>query len=400
MKRTTFFLVLFLSCQLTAAAKERKIKTVTVEKQHLTKTIEKTGTVIPWKSINVSSEISGLLEQLNVDKGDQVTKEMILADVDRHSAFLQVEAAHTRYKKSIVNKKLVENPYRDDELKVFSLQVEKSEETKKHEENSYKRIAKLFSEGHVSAEEMDDAETKYQVALAALKIAKKDLKIANDGSRDEEIELAENEVLIAKKNLDIAENTFRKTRIVSVVEGVVSHKYVEEGEFVGIGQKLIEIVVLDPLKITFAVSEQELSYLCHGNEVEVAIPAIRKNISGNVNFISPVADPKTHLFNIELVVSNEKREIHPGMSATISLATNSIEAYPIRADWLRFNDNNLGVFILSKKRVKFIPVNQENYLAKEIFLFEGIEEGDKIIIFSSQKLFPGELINDESRTRG
>ncbi|MDR4506071.1 MAG: efflux RND transporter periplasmic adaptor subunit [Candidatus Scalindua sp.] len=396
MKRTIIFLVLFLSCQFTAAdaAKDRKIKTIAVEKQHLTKTIEKTGTVIPWKSIKVSSEISGLLEHLNVDKGDQVTKEMILADVDRHSSFLQVEAAHTRYNKAVVNKKLVENPYRDDEIKVFRLQVEKFEENKKHEENAYKRISKLFSEGHVSEEERDDADTKYQVALTTLEIAKKDLEIANDGSRDEEIESAENEVLIAKKNLDIAENNFRKTRIVSVVEGVVSSKYAEEGEFVGIGQKLLEIVVLDPLKITFAVSEQELSYLFIGHEVEVTIPAIRKNISGKVRFISPVADPKTHLFNIELIVSNEKRDIYPGMTATIRLATNSIEAYPIRADWLRFNDNNLGVFTLSNNRVKFIPVNQENYLAKEIFLFEGLEEGDKIIIFSSQKLLPGELIND------
>ncbi|GJQ59985.1 MAG: HlyD family efflux transporter periplasmic adaptor subunit [Candidatus Scalindua sp. AMX11] len=393
MKRATFFLVLFLFGQITVAEEERKIKTIPVKKQHLTKTIEKSGTVIPWKTMKVSSEINGILENLHVDKGDHVTKEMFLADVDRHSAFLEVEAAQTRYKRAFVKKKLVDKPYRDDEIKVFSLQVEKSEENKKHEENTYKRISKLFSEGHVSEEERDDAETKYQIALTALKIAKKNLEIAIDGSRDEEIESAENEILIAKKNLDISENNLRKTRVVSVVEGIVSNKYVEEGEFVRFGQVLVEIVVLDPVKITFAVSEQELSYLLKGNEIEVTVPAIGKKVTGKVSFISPVADPKTHLYTIELFISNEKRDIYPGMTSTIHLATNTIEAYPIRADWLRFNDNELGVFALSKKRVKFIPVNQKNYLAKEIFLFEGLEEGDEIIIFSSKKLLPDESVD-------
>ncbi|MDR4497440.1 MAG: efflux RND transporter periplasmic adaptor subunit [Candidatus Scalindua sp.] len=332
------------------------------------------------------------MESLYVDKGDQVTKEMILADVDRHSAFLQIEAAQTRYKIALVRKKLVDNPYRDDEIHIFSFQVEKSEKNKNHEENAYKRISKLYSEGQVSEEELDDAETKFQVALTAFKIAEKDLDMAIEGSREEEVESAENEVLIARKNLDIAENNFKKTRIVSVVNGVVSNKHAEEGEFVAIGQILIEIVVSNPLKITFAVSEQELSYLIKGHAAKVTIPSIGKTISGEVSFISPVADLKTHLFNIELFVLNERGDIYPGMTAKIHLATNTINAYPIRADWLKFLDNKLGVFVLSKNKVKFIPVNQDNYLAKEIFLFENLEEGDRIITFSSQKLIPGESI--------
>jgi len=145
----------------------------------------------------------------------------------------------------LLRKKLIDKPYREGEIKVFSLQVDKAVEDKKHAENSLKRISKLFSEGHTSKEQLDDAETKYNTSLTAVEIAKKNLQIAKDGSRIEEIQSAENEVLIAKKNLEIAKNNFNKTRIVSLMNGIVSNKYVEEGEFVAAGQVLFEIVVLN-----------------------------------------------------------------------------------------------------------------------------------------------------------
>lgn len=392
--KSAIFILLFLLWTDLLSAEGLKIKTVSVQKQDITKTIEKTGAIIPWKTIKISSEINGLLEKLNIDKGDPVAKEMILADVDRNTAFLQVEASRTRYEEAIVKKKLVDNPYRDDEIMVFHLEVDKAKEDKKHAENAYKRTLKLFSDGHISQEEQDDAETKFNTASTTLKIAEKDLKIAVDGPRMEETESAENEVLIAKKDLDIAENNLKKTRIVSMVKGVVSDKFVEEGEFVVAGQVLVKIVVLDPVKVSFAVSEQELSYLSKSDKTEVTIPALDKTISGKVVFISPVADTKTHLFNIELLVLNKDRHLYPGMTAKVHLATNNIIAYPIRADWLRFNDNKLGVFVLSQNKVEFVPVNQQNYLAKEVLLYEGIEEGDKIIIFSSQKLVPGQRIDN------
>lgn len=392
MKRTVIIFFIFLIFPSLLSADALKIKSFPVRKQLITKTIEKTGLIIPGKTIKISSETSGLLERLNVDKGEIVKKGMMLADVDRKTALLQVEEARVRYEETIVKKKLIDIPYRKDEIKVFSLRVDKAEADKKNAENALKRFSKLFSEGHASKEQLDDADTKYKTSLAALEITKKNMKIAKDGSRIEEIESAENEVLIAKKSLDIAKNNLKKTRIISVVNGTVSHKYVEEGEFVAAGQVLIEIVVLNPVKVSFAVSERELSYVERNETIKFSIPAVGKSFSGNVSFISPVADSNTHLFNVELSVGNKDKTIYPGMTAKVQISTNKITAYPISADWLRFYDDKLGVFVLSHGKVKFIPVNQDNYLAKKILLYDGIKEGDEIITFSSQKLIPGQTI--------
>ncbi len=388
------FILLFLVCPVISYAEKVKIKTAPVHKQHLTRSIEKTGSVIPWKTIKVSTQINGLLEKINVEKGDIVKINTIIADIDRNYAILKVEAAKTRYDKSIVRKKLVDKPYREDEIKVFSLKVDKATEEKKNAKGAYERTSKLFSDGFVSQKEMDDVETRFNIALTAMEIAKRDLKVAIDGSREEEIESSEKEVMIAKRDLDIVESDLKKSRIISTVNGTISNKYVEAGEVVTVGQVLAEIVVLNPLKVSFAVSERELSFLNKSTNVNLTIPALKKTISGKVGFVSPVADTKTHLFNIELFVQNEDKSIYPGMTAKITLSTNTITAYPIRADWLRFNYQQLGVFVLSQKTVKFIPVNQENYLAKEILLYEGIEEGDEIIIFSSHKLVPGQQIDN------
>ncbi len=395
MKQIAIVIFIILIFPVSSLADALKIKSFPVQKQLITKSIEKTGLVIPGKTIKVSSEISGLLEKLNVDKGHTIKKGMLLADVDRNTALLRLEESRARHEETIIKKKLIDIPYREDEIKVFSLQVDKAEADKKNAENALKRFSKLFSEGHASKEQLDDADTKYKTSLAALEIAKKNMKIAKDGPRLEEIQSAENEVLIAKRSLDITNNNLKKTRILSVVNGIVSNKYVEEGEFVAAGQALIEIVVLDPVKISFAVSERELSSVEGSEKIKFSIPAIGKSFSGMVNFISPVADSDTHLFNVELSVLNKSKTIHPGMTAKVHLAVNKIRAFPINADWLKFYGKKLGVFILSQGKVKFVPVNQNNYLAKEILLFNGIQDGDEIITFSSQKLIPGQTINND-----
>ena len=392
MKQIVIVVFIFLSWPSALFADALKIKTFPLQKRFITKTIEKTGLVIPGKTIKISSETSGLLEKLTVDKGETVKKGMMLADVDRKTALLQVEEARARYEEAIVKKKLIDIPYREDEIKVFSLQVDKAEADKKNAENTLNRFSKLFSKGHASKEQLDDADTKYKTSLAALEIVKKNMKIAMDGSRIEEVETAENKVLIAKKSLDITKNNLKKTRVMSVLNGIVSNKHVEEGEFVAVGQVLIEIVVLDPVKVSFAVSERELSNVKRSGRVKFSIPAIGKDFSGLVSFISPVAASKTHLFNVELSANNKDKTIYPGMTAKVHLSANKVIAYPINADWLKFYDKNLGVFVLSSGKVKFIPVNQNNYLAKEILLFDGIKDGDEIITFSSQKLVPGQKV--------
>ncbi len=373
-------------------AETLKIKSLPVQKRLLTKTVEKTGLIIPGKTVKISSEISGLLKNLKVDKGDIVKRGEMLADVDRNAALLKVEEAQATYEEAMVRKKLIDSPYRKDEINVFNLEVDKAKADNENAENSYKRFSKLFSEGHTSREQMDDAETGYKTSFKVLEIAKKKLKMAMDGSRPEEIQSAENEVRIEKKKLQIAENNLKKTRILSVARGIVSNKYVEEGEFVSTGQLLIEIVVLDPVKVSFAVSESELSSVIKSKKVNFTLPAIGKSFSGKVSFISPVADSKTHLFNVELSVPNKNRTIHPGMTAKVLLTGKNMTAYPIHADWLRFYEKKLGVFVLSGGKVHFIPVNQNNYLAKEILIYDGIKEGDEIITFSSGKLFPGQTI--------
>ncbi len=369
-----------------------KIKTVPAEKRLVAKSIEKTGVAIPGKTLRIASEVSGLLEKLNVDKGDVAKRGMVLADVDRKTALLLVEESKAMHKEVLVRKKLVDKPYRDDEIKIFQLKVDKAETEKKQAENDLQRFSKLFAEGHTSREQIDNAETKFQTAQLGVEIAKRNLKMAMDGSRVEEIQAAAVEVLKAQKSLNISQNNLKKTRVVSVEDGIISEKHVEEGEFVSAGQALLDLVVMDPVKISFAVSESELPFINLKNKIEFALSSTKDKFSGEVSFIAPVADSRTHLFNVEILVPNPNKTISPGMTATVNLGTNKMFGYPVKADWLRFHDKELGVFIISGGKVSFLPVTQRNYLAKEILLFEGVQEGDAIVTFASKDLAPGQII--------
>jgi membrane fusion protein (multidrug efflux system) len=148
-----------------------------------------------------------------------------------------------------------------------------------------KRLERLHEEGIISDEQLDQCRTK----------------VATDAARLE----------VAKIQLD-------KATVRAPTAGVLNKLYLDEGEYVRQGDRVAEIVVIDPVKVLVKVPEKDIPYIRRGQRIPVLFEFLQgKPFEGAVSYISVVGDRATRTYNVEITVDNPNLQILPSMIATV-----------------------------------------------------------------------------------
>lgn len=128
---------------------------------------------------------------------------------------------------------------------------------------------------------------------------------------------------------DIAsvEEAGRALRTVTVrapASGVVVDKQVVAGQSIASGQTLFRIADLSSLWLDAEVFEQDLSAVRLGMQVTAemrALPGVER--PGRVTFVAPMLDPSTRTARIRVQLPNTRRDLKPGMFATVRFSAPS-----------------------------------------------------------------------------
>ena len=115
-----------------------------------------TGTLEPESRYLVASKVSGRLEKLFVEMGDEVEKGKVLARLDDAEAIQQTMMAGAA-------------------LKTAESYLEASQEAFEQSEREYKRQKDLFSRGLITKIQQENAKSQYATRLANLKMARSSL---------------------------------------------------------------------------------------------------------------------------------------------------------------------------------------------------------------------------------
>ena len=100
------------------------------------------------------------------------------------------------------------------------------------------------------------------------------------------------------------------------VGGVVTERRVGQGDYVGVGTVLFDLVDLSSVWTVFDAFEADLPYIRVGDVVEYTLPSIPgRSFSGRVSFIEPMLDNATRTAKVRVESSNPRRELKPGMFA-------------------------------------------------------------------------------------
>jgi membrane fusion protein (multidrug efflux system) len=132
----------------------------------------------------------------------------------------------------------------------------------------------------------------------------------------------------ADVDLERALLDLERTTVRAPFAGRIADLAVDPGQFVSVGDELMTVVDLDPIKVEVQVLEAEVGFLEEGRSASVVFAAYAgEAFSGRIVSINPRVDPETRTARVTLHLPNPDGRIKPGMYARVSL---DAQSYPDR----------------------------------------------------------------------
>jgi HlyD family secretion protein len=294
--------------------------------------IESTGTVEATE-VDIRSETSGKILALHFDEGNWVKNGDIIAEIDHEKRDIELAQAKARLAEAEAQLILLIKGLRDKEVERAREAFLESKVLLKDSKREYKRIQKLYDEEVVDLGSRDKAEAAYEAAQKRYEIAKKNYEIAVEGSRKEEIQAGEAVKEAAEAQVKLIERQIEDATVTIPINGVISERYVELGEFVSVGSLLATVIDLKHVWVMAYVSEKNLGKVKLGQQGKVMVDSFpNKEFIGKVTYISPEAEftPKNIqtkeervklVFGVKIEVDNPDQELKLGMPADALIET-------------------------------------------------------------------------------
>jgi multidrug efflux system membrane fusion protein len=255
----------------------------------------------------------------------------------------------------------------------------------------FDRDAGLFEKESLTKPEYDSAKARLEVSQAKLSEARAQLK-GNHATAARAAAVVD-EVKLALKDCIL----------VAPIDGVVLKKNVQEGSFVSAGTVAFTLADSTIVKVVFGVPDTELAKIRKGQLLNVTSEALPDQIfSGRVSEISPTADPRSRVFNVEVSVPNSRHLLKLGMVAALKVDGAGGSAKPSLSVPLTAvvrssqNPDGYSVFIVENEGGKYTakerPVQLGEAFGQKIVVVDGIKSGDTVVTAGSTRIANGEEV--------
>jgi len=135
-----------------------------------------------------------------------------------------------------------------------------------------------------------------------------------------------NRLDVAKISLDMANLDLLKSKVTSPLSGVVKIKYIEKGEYIGLGKRIAEILEISSVLAKVDIPEQEIQFVKKGKRVTAYFDALPgKQFKGIVISIGVEADRRSRSFPIEISIRNPNNLLLPGMLVRATMLKSSLK---------------------------------------------------------------------------
>lgn len=178
------------------------------------------------------------------------------------------------------------------------------------------------------------------------------------------------------------ENMLENTTLLSPISGVVTARNYDNGDMVG-GLPIFVVQRINPVKIFVNVSESLYSYVKKGMTVDVELDAIPgQKFEGKISRITPMIDPQTRTFEVELTVANGKEQIKPGMYArvTMNYGTRQSIVVPDQSVVKMLGSGDRYIYVYKADgTVSYQKVELGRRMNDKYEILSGIADGDEVV---------------------
>lgn len=237
-------------------------------------------------TVQVAPRVSGQIINVYIDDNQHVKEGDLVAQIDPADYAIKMEQAHARYQRALLNQK---------NAKAHKDAAQSTIAAAKADLDRYKN---LYEGGAVSKQMLDNAQTKYDNAVAG-SVSADEAVMSKNGNKVADAEIKELKALYEQAKLNLS-----YTKIYAPQSGTVSSRKVEKGVYVNVGSPLFTIV---PEKVWIVANykENQLEHMKKGQSVEIKIDAYpKKKFKGKIDSIQQSSGAKASLFPPENAVGS------------------------------------------------------------------------------------------------
>lgn len=253
-----------------------KVETAKVSRQTLSQCITATGTIEAVTTIEVGTQVSGIIDKIYVDYNSPVKKGQVIAELDKTNLTSELRSAES--------------------------QLTAARSDLQYQQSNYNRMKTLYDKGLIAANDYESARLSLQQAQSTAR-------------------QCEEAVSKARTNLGYA-------TITSPIDGIVLSKAVEEGQTVAsnFSTPTLFTIVKDmtDMRVIAKVDEADIGGVKAGQRVTYTVDAFpNETFEGTVTQVRNEATTESNVVTYEVVISaaNPDLKLKPGLTANVSIYT-------------------------------------------------------------------------------
>ena len=319
------------------------VKAYRAQYQNQGKDIVLIGEARPYETATIYAKISGYLVNILVDKGDRVSENQVLANVDNPEIDQQYNAA----KADLDNKRRI-----------------------------LERDKKLLEKKYISQEEEELSATNVATAEATLK------------------SLGEQQQYKVLRAPFAGTVTARYVDPGALVQSATSS--------MSSSQAVVTISTLEKLRIYVYVEQKDAGFLKNGFPVDITVNENSElHIKGTITRFSGELDPHTRMMMVEIDVDNRNHDLVPGSYVNVHIKTprNGNTKIQVPSNALVVHKDKSMIAIIDKdSTLHFKPVTIGENNGDSVTLLTGIEEGQLIAVEVGENFLEGQKVRMLSDT--
>lgn len=314
-----------------------------VSRQDVKPVLSFSANLEPVWSADISPKVDGRIDRLYVEEGDAVQAGTVLASLDISELSAQVTQA-------------------EGNLYAARANVEQAE-------LDLKRTSSLAQQGAVSAQALDTARIKRDLAFGQLRSA--------------------------EGNLAQLASRLQSAAVESPRTGTVVKRYLQAGFYTKAGSPIVSVADVSSLLAKATIGEAQISEISAGTPAKIIVAALgNKEFTGAVTRISPAAALPSRTFVAEVTIPNPGNFIRAGMFGKVEVAGaihKNVLVVPESA--LVMREDQKTVYVIDNENKVQQRVLKLGYVGQGIAeVLDGVQEGERIVVAGQNKIKDGATV--------
>ena len=343
---------------------------------------------MPHKT-DLSFGTTGVVEEIMVNEGDEVTEGQLLAQLDARSLELNMEMAQARCRTAQAEYEMAENRLMQTiyphYTSIYATDLPGAWFALGEAQNNLEEAQRLLEEGKVEEARvllelveasLEKAQRKSQDRAWALPLSVKLMEL--------QVDQAEAALDAAKLELAKAELELAKATITASFDGVVTNVDVKAGERTSAAIPVISLVDPSKIEMNGVIDEIDVSKVKLGQESIITLDALPdKELKGKVTFISQAGTVQAGVVSYKATITLETlgENLRDGMSATAEIVIDRHEnvlLIPNRAIQGSWDNPWVEVVTDEQTEQRQVTLGLSDGIDTEVL--SGLEEGERVIL--------------------